>query len=104
MPKFSVEWSQEAENDLDEIRDYLVEQNPWAAIRFESELDKSLWPLQKWPRFYPVYRYAKKYRKIVVGAAGYIVLYRVQEEQRVVVVERLLHGARNIRALLQEAT
>lgn len=100
MPEFSVEWAQEAENDLDNIRDYIAERNPWAAIRLESAIDKSLWPLAKWPRFYPVYAPARKYRKIVVGSAGYIILYRVLEKQRLVIVERMFHGARNIRALL----
>ena len=100
MPKYKLEWSDEASQEYEEIRTYLIEHAPWYAVELVRDVDKSLWPLAKWPRFYPVYAPARKYRKIVVGSAGYIILYRVLEKQRIVIVERMFHGARNIRALL----
>ena len=100
MPKFTLEWSDEASQEYEKIRAYLIEHAPWYAVELVRDVDKSLWPLAKWPRFYPVYAHARKYRKIVVGSAGYIILYRVLEKQHLVIVERMFHGARNIRSLL----
>lgn len=42
----------------------------------------------------------QKIPEIAVGKAGYIILYRVLEKQRLVIVERMFRGARNIRVLL----
>ena len=100
MPKFTVKWSRRAEHDLDGVRDYIMEQNPWAAIRFESTLEKMLWPLQEWPNFYPRYmrRPELRLRKIVVGQ--YLVFYRVLEKQHVVRIARMFHGSMNVEEML----
>lgn len=100
VPKFSVKWSEAAREDYRKIRVYLGEQAPWYVVELVRDVEKSLWPLREWPRYYP--RYMRRpelgLRKIVVG--NYLLLYRVLEKQRVVRVVRMFHGAMNVDALL----
>lgn len=100
MPEFTVKWSKVADKDYKEIRDYLGVQAPWYVVELVRDVEKSLWPLQEWPHFYPRFmrRPEKSYRRIVVGK--YLIFYRVLEKQRIVKIVRMLHSARNIEELL----
>ena len=100
MPEFTVKWSKTADKDYKGIRDYLGMQAPWYVVELVRDVEKSLWPLQKWPHFYPPYmrRPEKGYRKIVVGK--YLIFYRVLEKQRIVRIVRMLHSAQNVEEML----
>jgi plasmid stabilization system protein ParE len=89
-----------ARADLTEISDYISRDNPNAARRVRDELRTAMQKLAEMPemghyrrdladeplRFWPVY--------------SYLIIYR--SEARPVQVVRVLHGARDVRRLLEE--
>jgi plasmid stabilization system protein ParE len=87
-----------AEADLEEIGDWIAQDNPRRALSFVTELRESCDGLAVHPRrFALVERYrAHGVRRRVHGA--YLILY-VAETQQVSVL-RILHGARDFEPLL----
>ena len=81
-----------AEEDLDDIIGYIVLElcNPDAAAHLADEVGKRYDLLENNPHIYaecsqPILR-ASHYRKAVIG--GYLLIYRIDENQKTVYVER----------------
>jgi toxin ParE1/3/4 len=86
-----------AEMDLAEITDFIALDNPEAAYRFEEELLDSAHKIARAPLAYverPDLR--PGLRSCVHGA--YVIFFTVNREG--VRIERILHGARDLRPLL----
>ena len=102
MPKYALVWSRQADQELDDIVDYIAEQNPWAAIEFAREVEKKTLLLQEHPQMYRPSIYKRGYRYMLIG--NYLFLYKAVSEDRTVKVMRVLHGARDIATALGENT
>ena len=89
-----------AENDLDEICEYLSQFYPNTPSKFLDALDKDFKNASLNPYMYPVYEYNKEYRRIVTN--DYLVFYKVDEENNLVRVFRILHGKQNIPTILEK--
>jgi len=95
-----VQFSHEAERDLEQIADYIARDNPRRALSFVQELRVSCEDLASMPNGFPlVPRYEQHgIRRRVHG--NYLIFYRVEAEQAVIV--HVLHGATDYAAILFE--
>ncbi|GHV62791.1 translation repressor RelE [Spirochaetia bacterium] len=93
-----------AEEDLDGIFDYIANtlEAPVAAHRLMAKVEKAIQGLKDTPRIGSKCRdetlNKKGYRKLIVG--NYIAFYLVNDEERTVIVMRVIYGRRNYPALL----
>jgi plasmid stabilization system protein ParE len=94
MPEYSVRLLGVAEDDLDEICEYLARFYPGTVERFLEDLEKSFYNAAHNPRMYQSYESNKEYRRIVVG--NYLAFYKTDDNEKRVDVYRILHGKRNI--------
>lgn len=93
-----LEFSDEAENDLEQIVDYIAERNPRRALSFIRELQGNCEELVDNPSgFCLVPRYERhKIRRRVHG--DYLIFYCVDTEK--VVIIHILHSATDYGAIL----
>ncbi|WP_417516644.1 type II toxin-antitoxin system RelE/ParE family toxin [Minwuia sp.] len=93
-----VRLSRRAERDLEEITAYIAEDNPERAESFARELYGRCLALSEFPEASAVWKRSPQriVRRVVHG--NYLIFYSV--EKRTVRIQRILHGARNIRRLL----
>ncbi|WP_416798093.1 type II toxin-antitoxin system RelE/ParE family toxin [Ciceribacter azotifigens] len=94
----TLEFSNEAENDLEQIADYIARQNPRRALSFVRELRSKCEELVESPNgFGVVPRYERHgIRRRVHG--NYLIFYRVENTK--VVIVHVLHGATDYGAIL----
>jgi len=93
-----LEFSSEAENDLEQIADYITEHNPRRALSFIRELRSECVDFVDSPNsFALVARYEHHgIRRRVHG--NYLIFYRVETAK--VVIIHILHGATDYGAIL----
>jgi toxin ParE1/3/4 len=97
MPEVTL--SKQARQDLIAIWNYIADDNPTAADTLLDTLDKKIALLADHPLLGPARPdIARDLRYLV--AKNYLILYRVLPD--VVEVVRVLHGARNLKALFSE--
>lgn len=89
-----------AENDLEQISDYIARDNPSRALSFVLELCDKCLSLADTPYGFPLVPRYKRYgiRRRVHGK--YLIFYRVDSDRLTVV--HVLHGARDYAAILFE--
>ena len=93
-----------AQQDLDAILSYLALalENPAAATSFANEVEKCYTALEQMPYLYEQCRdpqlSAKGYRKAVIK--HYLLIYRVDEDQKIVYLLRFFYGRQNYEKLL----
>lgn len=87
---YEIEYLPVAELDLEEIADYLSRFYPSTLKKFMNILEKHLSSLQDMPYIGTEYG---GYLKLV--ALDYLVFYKVLEEQNLIKIFRVLHGARD---------
>ena len=92
-----VIFSPEADADLEQIANYIADQNAEAALRFIRELREKCYRLADAPLGYPLLPHFEHLgiRRRPVGR--YLILYRVD---RTIEVIRILHTARDYERLL----
>ncbi|MBI3195513.1 MAG: type II toxin-antitoxin system RelE/ParE family toxin [Ignavibacteriae bacterium] len=99
--KYQVRLLPVAETDLTEIVEYILEENPRAAIRLLERIEKNIGFLARHPLLGKIPEDEELaqigYRFLVVE--NYLVFYTIEE--RTVVVHRILHGARNYLSILK---
>lgn len=98
--KYFVKFMDLAEQDYDEIIAYLTQFYPGTPGKFLDELEKGAELLKDNPRASEIYEHNKAYRRLVV--MDYLVFFKIKEDQKVVEIHRILHGARNIRSFLEK--
>lgn len=91
--------SRRAIEDLVETRDYLEAARPGAGAAMVSAIARRLWLLEDNPHLGPVYQEWPIYRRLV--HRNYLLFYSVTADQ--VRVERVIHGARDVLAVLLDA-
>ena len=89
-----------AERDLDEICRYLSQFYPGTPGRFLDNLEKDFNNLCLNPKMFPKYEYNREYRKLVTG--DFLVFYKVDEENNIIRIYRILHGKRSINTILDK--
>lgn len=96
--------SKDAHRDVDEIAGYIAHElkSPQAASGFLDDVEKSYRSLAENPRLFALCGDArlqrKGYRKVVIK--NYLVLYRIDEDQKAVLVVRVIYGPRNYPEIL----
>lgn len=97
MEKYKVLLSMQAKNDYKEIINYIKYEllEPAIAEKYANLIKNELTALEYQPNKFPIINYEviKKYqfRKLVIKK--YIAFYRINNEDKVVNVERILYGA-----------
>jgi toxin ParE1/3/4 len=94
-----------AEADVDAAAQFIARDNLAAALRFYDCVDLTYWQIRDHPTRWPRYelnetRLANLRKRSVVKFPNYLVFYRLGE--RTIEVIRVLHGARDIGAILQD--
>ncbi|MGM4984440.1 MULTISPECIES: type II toxin-antitoxin system RelE/ParE family toxin [Rhizobium] len=93
-----LEFSYEAENDLEQIADYIARDNPQRALSFIRELRSKCEDLVDNPNGYslvPRYEHHGIRRRV---HGNYLIFYRVESAK--VVIIHLLHGATDYGTML----
>lgn len=103
MEKYDVELLPVADEDLDEIFDYILSDNPQAAVKMLDNIIDSLRRLKEFPHSgTPLTGCSlEKFNFKMVIINPYIAFYRVIENK--VLAYRVLHCARNYAHLLKES-
>lgn len=98
--KYRIEYLPIAQKDLEEILEYIQNDNPGAVLKLLDQVDKAVSQLADFPfmgiipkDFYLQYRH---YRMLVVNS--YLVFYIVTND--IVEIQRILHGKRKYSFLL----
>jgi toxin ParE1/3/4 len=92
-------FSPRAAADLDEIAAYIARENPARAATFIADLEAQCRAVARTPLSYPAREdLAAGLRMAVSGR--YLVLFREVPEENTVRIERVVHGARNLRRLI----
>lgn len=98
--EYSVRLLAAAEQDFKEIIDYVLADNPSAAISIADKIEKHLQHLKNNPQLGRVPNDEELlrlgYRYLVV--LDYLIFYKMEEKS--IVVYRIIHGARNYKFLL----
>jgi len=94
-----------ADADVDMAGLYVARDNLEAALRFYDAIDQTYRQIRdhpkRWPRYELDHPRLKELRKTaVIGYRNYLVFYRIDADM--VEIIRVLHGARDIPALLME--
>ena len=93
-----LEFSSEAENDLEQIADYIAQDDPQRALSFVQELRSKCERLPDAPNsfaFVPRFEHHGIRRRVY---GNYLIFYRVESEK--VVIIHILHGATDYGAIL----
>ena len=92
-----VEFSPRAIIDLEKIGDYIAEDNPCRAVSFIQELRERCQKLEDYPEAYPRFQALGDSARFIPHGS-YVILYNVLSSR--VRIERILHGARDILAVI----
>jgi len=89
-----------AENDLDEICQYLSQFYPGTPGRFLDALEKNFNNISFNPKMFPKYKYNSEFRRMVIG--DFLAFYKTDEANKQVLIYRILHGKRNVGTIINE--
>jgi toxin ParE1/3/4 len=98
---WSIYWSDAAEADLEHIWFNIAPDDMAAADRLVDRIVSAIGMLAEFPR---LGRRRDDVSQGLLGLArfGHIILYEARERQRQIVVERIIHGKRDIAALFHQ--
>ena len=97
---YKLEYLPSAEADILEIDSYLYEHNPAAVDKFADSIEKLVEALAQHPFMSPVYEDDPYFRHMTL-LYKYRLFYHVDEDDKVVRVYRILHGARDVREIME---
>lgn len=93
-----VLFSQEAEAGLEEIGDYIAQDNPRRAISFIRELRDAALALADYPEAYPLIPRYEMYGHRRKPYRAYLIIYTVADDH--VLVDAILHGSQDYETML----
>jgi plasmid stabilization system protein ParE len=94
---YRIVWRPIAEADLDNIIDYIAQENPIRAEAFGQELRDKTLPLAQHPKLGRAGRPGlPTFLRELVAHRNYIVFYRVLDEVRTVEILRVKHTAQQV--------
>lgn len=95
--RYRIVWRPMAETDLENIVDYIAQDNPIRAEEFGLELRAKVLPLAQHPKLGRTGRPGlPAFLRELVAHRNYIIFYRVQDEARTVEILRVKHTARQL--------
>jgi len=92
--KYRIEFLPEAQADAEEIRQYLLQFYENTPRKFFALLKTKINNLKSNPYLYSRHKERKSYRKFTVK--DYLVFYKVNDEQQIIEIHRIIHGSRDI--------
>lgn len=101
--RYKVLYSKPALNDIEGIIDYLIQYSSTAAEKFIDHLDHKINLLKPFPKIGATPRIEnlkEKGYRIIVLKHKYLLFYTVAENEQVIMIERILHGARDLMEIL----
>ena len=90
-----------AERDLEEIGDYIARDNPLRAVSFINEIAEQCAKIAEGPEHYRAWKELDENIRVCPFSSWLIVFSFHAQRVR---IERILHGARDIRRLLTSGT
>jgi addiction module RelE/StbE family toxin len=94
---YRIVWRPIAEADLDDIIDYIAQDNPTRAQEFGQELRDKTLPLAQHPKLGRTGRPGlPAFLRELVAHRNYIIFYRVLDEARTVEILRVKHTAQQM--------
>lgn len=105
MSSFNILVTQDAENDLKNIRDYIASNiSKKTSVRIINLIKSSIERLSLFPQFAPAVKYepwnSLDVRRIVVK--NFLVYYRVVLEENTVYILKVTYGKRNQQTVLEQ--
>ena len=97
--EYSVKPSIFAKADRKNITQYLEQRSVQAPIKFKQELEKYINIISQTPNIFAVFNAKPIYRHVVVFGS-YVMFYRVDENEKVVFIYRIIHGAQDLENIL----
>ena len=93
MEKYKVIIVAKAKNDIENILYYLLDRNVWKTLvyKIKNLIYSSIFWLEYFPQKCPFY--IKDYRRLLVKS--YSIFYKIDEENKIVIVYNVLHQAQN---------
>ena len=91
---FKITFLEEAEQDMDDIEEYLSQYYESTVRNFFVKLKKKVFMLEETPYMYPAYEEDPFFRRMVVG--DYLLFYSVDEARSLVVIHRIFHSSRSV--------
>jgi toxin ParE1/3/4 len=103
--RFDLKLTPRADADIDDAAAYIATKNLPAGLRFYDQIQRTLQEIRLHPTRWPRYeldepRLSQLRKRAVAGFPNYLVFYQV--EQKLILVLRVLHGARDIPSILAE--
>lgn len=92
-----VDIAEDAERDLEEIADFIAQENPMRAASFVMELRKKAFAIGRAPNAYPPRPLFGDGIRVSIRRP-YLIVFRIRARR--VEVLRILHGARDAAAIL----
>ncbi len=89
--------SRKADADIENICDYIAQNNPDAADRLDEQIHQAIRLLAKFPGLGHTQPDVQDKRYLFRAVGSYMIAYRVDKNELVVI--RVLHGARDFRKL-----
>ena len=92
--KYSVRYLSTAGHDRDVIKAYLDQYSGSAAGRLFGKIKRNMEYAKENPYMYSVYERRPQFRRMVVE--GYVLFYKVNEDEKIIEVHHILHGSMDI--------
>lgn len=93
MKSRRIQWTEKARNDVREAYRYMFQYNPKVALELYDAIIESVSLLSAFPGSGRPGR-ASGTRELIIKGTRYIVAYRVKGNPEIVLILRVLHGAR----------
>ena len=93
---YRVAFLPEAEEDLDDIEDYLSQFG--AFEDFVAVLEDRIHALKEWPLMCPAYELDSYFRRMVIG--DYQLFYSADEKRQLVVIHCIVHQKRDVSRII----
>lgn len=103
MENYSILYTESSVDDIEAIVDYLTQYSISATNKFIDDLNKKINTLKSFPRCGAIPKIEKIQQqgyRIMVLKYRYLLFYKLNEMEKVVIIERVLHGARDLEKIL----
>ena len=98
---YCVEFSETAENDLNDIEEYLSQFYPSTARNFFENVKKKFDLIKDMPLMFPEYEEDSYFRKMNVD--DYLFFYHVDESTNQIIIHRIFRASRDINSQINNS-
>ena len=101
--KYKIFYSEPALKDIENITEYLVEYSITTAAKFIDHFDKKINLLKSFPKIgalSQIPNLQEKGYRILILKYEYLLFYIIDDNEQTIIVERMLHGARDLIEIL----